>query len=407
MDVRFLGGASEVGRLGMVLRHDGGTLLFDYGVKPEDPPQFPLEAPPVDGLLLTHSHLDHCGMVPAVSSRHDTDVYTTSVTADVVNILLEDSLKVSQQEGFPEPFSVADIRAMNRNLITVSHGDRLAVGGTEVAVHPAGHIPGSSMFDVAEGRTLLFTGDIQTFDTHLMAGALPVPCDVLVLESTYAGRSHPPRKETEGAFLERVEEVVGGGGLAVVPCFAVARTQEVLMTLADSGFEVWVDGMGRRVSDAYLRHPRSLRSAREFRRALRRSRMVRSARTRSAALRGDVVVTTGGMLDGGPVLFYLSRVKDDPQSAVLLTGYQVEGTNGRRLLEQGVLEIYGALTDVHCQVDRFDFSAHAGHEELVAFVDGCDPETVVLMHGDARHHLAEVLEGRECLLPQEGEWYAL
>lgn len=407
MDVRFLGGASEVGRLGMLLRHDGGTLLLDYGIKPEDPPQFPLEAPPVDALLLTHSHLDHCGMVPVVSSRYDTDVYTTAVTADVTNILLEDSLKVSQQEGFPEPFTVSDIRAMNRNLVTVSPGDRLEVGGVEVVVHPAGHIPGSTMFDVNADRTLLFTGDIQTFDTHLMARALPKPCDVLVVESTYAGRTHAPRRETERAFLERVDDVVAGGGLALVPCFAVARTQEIIMTLADSGLEVWVDGMGRRVSEAYLRHPRSLRSAREFRRALRRCRIVHSARGRSAALRGEVVVTTGGMLDGGPVLYYLDRVKDDPRSALLLTGYQVEGTNGRRLLDEGKLEIYGALTDVRCQVERFDFSAHAGHEELVEFVDGCDPETVVLMHGESRHELAQDLDGRACLLPQEGEWVTL
>lgn len=407
MDVHFLGGASEVGRLGMLLRHGGGTLLFDYGIKPEDPPQFPLQAPPVEGLLLTHSHLDHCGMVPVVSSRHETDVFATPVTADVANILLEDSLKVSQQEGYPEPFTKADIQAMNRHLVTVAPGDRLEVGGTEVVVHPAGHIPGSSMFEVTDGETLLFTGDIHTIDTHLMPAVRPQPCDVLVVESTYAGRRHPPREETERAFLDRVEEVVEGGGLALVPCFAVARTQEVLMALADSGLEVWVDGMGRRVSEAYLRHPRSLRSPRDLRRALRRSRVVRSPRGRSAALRGDVIVTTGGMLDGGPVLHYLSRVKDDPQSALLLTGFQVEGTNGRRLLEEGVVEIYGAPTRVHCQVERFDFSAHAGHQGLVEFVEGCDPETVVLMHGEARHALAEALEGRECLMPLEGEWVPL
>lgn len=407
VEISFLGGASEVGRLGMVLRYGGSTLLFDYGLQPHDPPRYPMEAPPVDALLLTHSHLDHCGMVPVITRNSTTDLLTTSATAEVTDILLQDSLKISQAEGYPQPFSKKDLDAMHGSIVTIDQGDVLDLEGVEVKVHPAGHIPGSCMFELSLSDTLLFSGDLQTIDTHLMRGATPVPCDILVMESTYAGRRHPDRAQTEKAFLEQVDEVVDGGGIAVVPCFAVARTQEILMILAEANHEVWLDGMGREVSQTYLRHPSQVRSYKEFKRALHRCRVVHSARGRERALRGEVIVTTGGMLDGGPVLHYLSRIKDDPRSAILLTGYQVEGTNGRRLLEEGVVELYGAPAKVNCPIHYFDFSAHAGHDQLVEFVDGCDPSTVVLMHGDNREELSRVLEGRECLLPKEGEWYEL
>lgn len=393
--------------MGMLLRDKSTTLLFDYGVQPHDPPRYPLEAPPVDALLLSHSHLDHCGMVPVVGRRNVTDLVTTPVTSDVANILLEDSIKVSKQEGYPQPFSKHDIRAMNRSTVTAEHGDARMTGQLETAVHPAGHIPGSSMFEVVNHRTVLFTGDLQTIDTRLMQGAEPVACDILVIESTYAGRSHPDRSETERAFLGKVQEVVERGGLALVPCFAVARTQEILMVLSETGLDVRVDGMGREVSRTYLRHPDSLRSATKLRNAIRRSQLVRSHIGRERALQGDVIVTTGGMLDGGPVLFYLDRIREDPKSGVVLTGYQVEGTNGRMLLEEGFIDLYGARTGIGCEVAYYDFSAHADHEELVKFVKACDPSKVVLMHGEAREQLAEALEGRECLLPREGTWYSV
>ncbi len=407
MEISFLGGASEVGRLGMLLRHQGITLLFDYGVQPVDPPRYPMETPPVDALFLSHSHLDHCGMIPVVCSRYDTNVFTTAVTSDVANILLEDSIKVNKMEGFPQPFSKQDIRAVNRNSIAVEYGESYEIGEIEIGIHSAGHIPGSSMFELVDHETVVFTGDLQTIDTRLVQGATPVECDVLIMESTYAGRSHPKRASTEGAFLAKVHEVVERGGIALVPCFAVARSQEILMNLSESDLDVWLDGMGRVVSQVYLRHPSSLRSAKKLRHALSRCQVVRSSKGRERALQAEVIVTTGGMLDGGPVLFYLDRLKDDSRSAVILTGYQVEGTNGRSLLDEGFVDIYGARTRVNCEVVYHDFSAHAGHEELVKFVEGCDPARVVLMHGEARESLEDPLEGRQVLLPMEGEWHSL
>ncbi len=277
------------------------------------------------------------------------------------------------------------------------------MGGTEIVAHSAGHIPGATMYEVNGHETVLFTGDLNTRTTDLVRGGEAVSCDVLVLESTYAGRQHPDRATLKRAFLDRVHEVVARGGLALVPCFAVGRTQEILMTLAEANHEVWLDGMGKRINGLCLAWPSYVRSADELRWAMGKTRVVKGRRHREQAKKGQVVVTTSGMLDGGPALHYVQSIAEDKRSAILLTGFQVPGTNGRRLLDEGLMDIYGATVRVDCEVDYYDFSAHAGHDELVEFVEACDPEKVVLCHGDNREALADALEGREVLTPQEGE----
>ena len=405
MDIQFLGGASEVGRLGMLLRQGPETLLFDYGVLPKDPPQYPLKAPPVDLVFVSHAHLDHSGMIPWICGRQDTNVVLTPVTSSVTDLLLKDSLKVADLEGYEPPFDDGDIQATRRNSRTVDFGESLDVGSMEVTLHPAGHIPGATMFEVNGNQTTLFTGDLHTLTTDLVRGAKPVPCDTLVVESTYAGRNHPDRLKTQHEFLRKIEEVNHRGGLALVPAFAVGRTQDILLTLAKGKFDVWLDGMGKTVNGIYLDHPEYLHSAKDLKHAIGRVRVVRTARGARQAMQGEVIVTTSGMLDGGPVIRYLEEVREDPRSAILLTGYQVEGTNGRRLVEEGVVDIHGADVKIRCEWQKFDFSSHAGHNDLVQFIEGCDPQRVVLMHGDNRELLAEALEGREVHMPVEGQWY--
>ena len=407
VEIEFLGGASQVGRLGMLLRIGTATLLFDYGMLPAKPPEYPLEAPPVDAAFLSHAHLDHSGMIPWLTAHHRTDVFATPPTLDVADLLLEDSLKVAAAEGFQAPFTSRDIEEARHYFQTIDFDETVEVGDVEVTFHSAGHIPGATMFEVNGHESVVFTGDLQTTSTDLVLGARPVKCDTLVIESTYAGRQHPDRLKTEYEFLQQVKSVVRIGGLVVVPSFAVGRTQEVLMCLARERFEVFLAGMGKSVNSIYVEHAGYVRSTQKLRQAMNRTRVVHSDRGADRALGAEVIVCTSGMLDGGPVLRYVDAIKDDPNSAVLLTGYQIPGTNGRRLMDEGVLEVHGALVKPQFQVRKFDFSAHAGHDDLVRFVEGCDPTRVVLMHGDNRQALADALPGRECLLPAEGQWYPL
>jgi len=409
IDGMFLGGGNEVGRLGVLLQVDGSKILFDYGMTASDPPKYPMPSPPIDMMFLTHSHLDHSGMIPWLTSRYDVPIVSTGVSREVGLLLMQDSVKIAEAEGYPQPYNSNDVRVAGRRFDEIRFGDTMTVGRMRIATHSAGHIPGATMYELQGKRSTLVTGDIHTMDTRLVLGAKPVECDNLIMESTYSGRNHPQRLKVEYNFVKKIEEITNRGGTVVIPSFAVGRTQEILLLLRDSGLEFWLDGMGKTVNKIYLRFPEYVRSGKRLRQAILRTHEVRNLHARTRALKGDVIVTTSGMLDGGPALSYIDEIRNDPKSAILLTGYQVEGSNGSKLLETGMLEFQGVNERVNCEVMKFDFSAHAGHDELLAFAKGCSPQKIVLMHGDNREILAGDLrsQGFEVLLPMNGEKWAL
>ncbi|MEM0128641.1 MAG: MBL fold metallo-hydrolase [Thermoplasmata archaeon] len=411
MDLQFLGGASEVGSLGLVVRDQGRTLLFDYGMTPTDPPSYPRPAPTnLDAVFLSHAHLDHSGMVPILTRIPRARIVMTPVTLAVADLLTRDALKIARLEGYLPPFDPADIRALHARTAVLHRHDTFRYRGIEVSLTPAGHIPGASMYLYRGEKDLLFTGDVQTLATRLVRGAEPVACDVLVMEATYAGREHPDRGETERRFLDAIQTTVERGGRAIVPAFAVGRAQEVLLTLASSGFAICLDGMARSVNRIYESAPETLADPEKFRRATEGVRIVETPGDRKKALReADVIVTTGGMLDGGPVLYYIGELHGDPNSSILLTGYQVEGSNGRRLLEEGTLVLDNEeIVRPTCEVRKFDFSAHASHSELVRLAKATGAETIVLMHGDQREALRDDLASfADVVLPETGRVYSV
>jgi putative mRNA 3-end processing factor len=251
---------------------------------------------------------------------------------------------------------------------------------------------------------------------RLVWGAHPVKCDNLILEATYAGRNHTDRAKTEQELVEKVKEVVERGGRAILPCFAVGRTQEIMLILKDLRYNMWVDGMGKTISRYYLDRPEYVRNEKALRAAKRKFHEVRTPADRHRARKeAQVIVTTGGMLDGGPVLSYIDDVKNDPRSAILLSGFQVEGSNGHMLMNEGIINVQATKEElphpvkIKCEVRKYDLSAHADHNDLLAFVEACDPETVVLMHSDDRSPLAKDIEanGRKVLMPISDQEFEL
>ena len=404
--IQFLGGVEEVGRLSMVLETGDLRLLFEYGMSPGKPPKYPMPAPPVDLVLLTHAHLDHSGMIPSLFVKNDQKILTTQLTSEISNLLHKDSIKIAKSEGYSPPYSTSDINEAKHSVISIDQSQTRNIGDDyQLKTHSAGHIPGSLMFELICDRKILFTGDFNVIDTRLVKGNKPVQCDILFLEGTYAGRDHPKkREEIEKNLLDKIDEVTKRGGIAVLPAFAVARSQELIMVLKNSGYNVWFDGMGRKVAKTFLKYPKYLRSAENLKKALKNINMVHSDHGRKLALKSEVIITSSGMMDGGPVLSYMNHLRNDPKNAVLLTGYQVENTNSRLLIDKGKLNFYGVIENVECEVEYFDFSAHAGHSELVEFAKDCNPEKIVLFHSDNRKDLEESLkDAAEVYSPNTGE----
>ena len=407
MKFRFLGGADAVGRMGMTITGDKKTMLVEYGMSPTKPPEYPILPPKIDHLFLTHCHLDHCGVVPMICGRDNCEVFTTPISAEISEVMLYDSLKIADAEGYDKPYSVSDIEKTMELVVPFTFKDTIELGKTDVTLHSAGHVPGAAMFEFKHDTTTLYTGDLHTEHQKLVFGAKPVKCENLIIEGTYGGRNHPPREETIESFISKIDEVIDRGGTVIIPCFAVGRTQEIMIILRDLGYEMWVDGMGRSITNLFLNYPEYLRDPRSMRAARKAFSEVKNASMRKHASKGQIIVTTGGMLDGGPVLGYLRLLKDNPKNAILLVGYQADDTNGRLLMETGSMVIDGEMVKVECEVKKYDFSAHAGHDDIVNFARKCEPENIVLMHSETRELFLDDLQDYNVILPELGKEFEL
>ena len=407
----YLGGGNEVGNVGIVLEDPSSNrLLLDYGIAPTKPPRYPNEAPYVSNAIITHSHIDHLGMVPWLASNHNTKLHGTELTAAISEMMWYDCHKVSSIEGYPLPWDKRDIDLALSAWETHSFNKPWKQDDWKLELHGAGHIPGAAMLHVeTPTKTVLFSGDFDTRDSQLTVGAKPVKSDVLFVEGTYGGRDHPPKQEENERFIERVVEVTDRGGTALVPAFANGRTQDVVMLLHKHlpELNVHVDGMGKRVAKLQMEHPETLRDPTALETSWRWCRRVSSKSDRKKALDADVIVSTSGMLDGGPSIWYLNRLRHNPKNAILLTGYQARNTGGRRLLEERRIPIFGKISSIDLEVDQYSFSTHAGHQEIVDFAAQCQAEDVVIYHSDptmARPPLADALEanGHQVHTPENG-----
>ncbi len=407
MKFKFLGGADEIGSLGLYIEEKNTRVLLEYGITPTKPPKFPMDAPKMDAVFLTHSHLDHSGMLPYLTLKYSPPVYATPPTLDVTEILLRDSIKVMNSEGYSSPFENEDVNRLKAIMKPISYNKKVYLDSFEIIPYNAGHIPGSAMYLIKNDSSILFTGDIQTIQTRLVTGCDYVESDILFIESTYAGKEHPPRDITEMRFLEKIEEILERKGKVIIPAFAVSRTQELMMVLQKLDMEYWIDGMSSKVNQIFASYGSYLRDAQEFKRSRKMARVVRNKSDRKKALESGLVITTGGMLEGGPVLYYLEHIKNDPKSGIIITGYQVEGTNGRMLLETGFVDIYGVKEKINAEVSVYDFSAHAGNSGLIEFIEKSKAHTVVLFHGENREALMSQINDKNVILPKPGEEYEI
>jgi Cft2 family RNA processing exonuclease len=446
MKITFLGGADEVGASGILIELAGRRILVDSGIRPSPKARYGLagdqlpdlslldQAGGLDAILVTHAHTDHTGALELVVGRYPgVPVYATPPTAALARVLHQDARRIMQtrleEEGELPLFDDLAVSRLVEAFVQVPFHERQALGaGLAATFYPAGHIAGAAMIGLEsdEGRVLI-SGDVSFTPQRTVGGArLPAfEPDILVLESTYGGRLHANRAVQERRLVETVREVSGAGGKVLVPAFALGRAQEILLILSEfqrrgelPPVPVWADGMVRAVCQVYASFPGYLplplqeQGAEFFQGSIR---PVRGGEQRTALVwQADpaVIVSSSGMLAGGPSMAYARALAGQPQHAILLTGYQDEESPGRRLQEmagrgRGALYLGKDKVDVQCRLGTYSLSAHADEAQLISMVETLNPAHVLLVHGDeaARASLSTALQARKrhVWLPRAGQ----
>jgi putative mRNA 3-end processing factor len=369
LQVRFLGGAREVGRIGIAVKSEKTQVLLDYGVMLDHEPGFPMHVPPkeVDALILTHSHLDHSGAIPIFYIEGQRPLYTNKLNLELTQLLIQDFIHLS---SYYLPFEYLELKTMMRSNKHLDYGVEEKLGDMSFQLLNAGHTPGSAQVLIeAEGKQLLYTGDFNIADSKLLEGASMNygDLDAVIMESTYADEDHTERSELEKRFVESVTDVVEKGGIVLVPAFGVGRSQEIACVLAAHHFEypVVLDGMAREASRVIMNYKEFLRDPKLFVDAMHSADWVEGWRDRRKALKiPSVIVSPAGMLKGGPAAFYVSKIGKKAGNAIFLVSYQIPGTPGKELMDKGICTIDGKVRRVKAHVEHFDFSSHCGASQL-------------------------------------------
>jgi hypothetical protein len=416
----MLGCCREVGRAAFLLSTPESRILVDCGEKPDNANSTPyLYVPEIhplsqlDAVVLTHAHLDHCALIPLLFKYgYDGPVYSTPPTRDLSAMLQLDYLDVIHKEDRKVPYSSNEVKNYIKHSITLNYGSVTDIApDVKLTFHNAGHILGSAIvhFHVGDGLyNIAFTGDFNYGKSRLFNPATSTfpRLEALFMESTYGGSNdmQPPRAEAEEKLYETINSVITREGKVIIPAFAVGRSQEVMLALEEGmrrekipRVKIYLDGMIREATAIHTTYPEYLNS--DLRNQIFKEGMnpflseyfvaVDSPELRENVITGGpcVVITTSGMLNGGPVMEYLSNLAADERNALVFVGYQAEGTLGRRI-QKGWREVpigrRGTIV-INLEIVTIDgFSGHSDRRQLMNFVGQVQPkpEKIFTIHGD-------------------------
>ena len=459
--LNFFGATGTVTGSRFVLETEERRLLIDCGMfqglkknrlRNWDP--FPIPPSEIDRVFLTHAHIDHSGYLPRFCKDGFTGkIHCTYATHDLCEIMLRDSGHIQEEDAYwankkgyskhrpARPlYTVEDAEKALSHFEPLYYGQDLFVTDRlRVRFRDAGHILGSSFVDVKimggnETRRILFSGDVGRPARPILRDPVQVfEVDYLVLESTYGNRLHDqdsPQEELARVINESVE----GGGVLVIPAFAVGRTQELLFDIreleeqkkipsltvfVDSPMAIDVTSVFERSKADYCLSARTL--ALNGTRILR-PKQIQFSRTReqSQAINNEtnhaIVISASGMVTGGRILHHLKYRLPNPNDTILFIGYQAEGTRGRRILEgEPEIKIHGKQIPVRARIENISgFSAHADYNEILAWLIGFNrpPLKTFIVHGepDASAALAEKIREKlkwDVVIPEFEEAFEL
>jgi metallo-beta-lactamase family protein len=441
MEIEFFGAAGEVTGSCHVLTVGGRQLLLDCGMVQggRDAPQrnrepFPFEAQAIDAVILSHTHIDHCGRLPLLVKRgYRGPIYTNAACADLLPILLRDSAqlgirdaeRINRHRGPDEPQAqpLYDLDDVERTLQLVKRlpydSVRALLPGVQVRVRDAGHIMGSSSIELwlTEGelrRKLVFSGDLGQYDSPILQDPHRFEsADLVLMESTYGDRRHRDRKATEVEFAEILDDAWRDHGNVIIPAFAIGRSQEVLYLLGANRerwkvdrWQVFLDSpMAIEASRVYWKHADRYDSEASHLRAsfadmpplpnLTLSRSGEESQRINRIRSGALIIAGSGMCNGGRILHHLKHNIERPECHVVITGFQAPGTLGRALVDRlPTVRIHGETLRLAARVHTLGgLSAHGDQEDLLRWYGSfTPPPPVCLVHGEPE--AASVLAGR-------------
>ena len=443
MRLVFLGGAESIGASSTLVEIDDVRLVVDCGIRmkgsgPERLPDLsPLEETgPPHAILVTHAHLDHIGALPVLHQRFpDVPIFATPPTIALTRIQLLDSLRIMREESSVDGelplYSEHAVESLLARMVptrplepfrAVPHGRRstdIDGDGPEFTFFPAGHIIGAVAIGVTsrEGR-LFLSGDVSVDSQRTIPG-MRTPrfrADVAVFESTYGNRLHANRSAEEARLVAKVRDVIEARGKILIPAFAIGRAQEVILVLLRAQlqrelpeFPIFVDGMIRRTCSVYAAHPSYLhanlrkrieRYGDPFFGVLDTVRPVKERGDRPRIVEGEpcAIVSSSGMLSGGPSPWYARALSGDARNLIAVTGYQDEEAPGRRLLEvargeRETLSLDGQDVKPACRVETYALSGHASGPQIASLAREIGAADVLLVHGDrdARREVSDLM----------------
>jgi len=431
MNITFLGAADTVTGSRYLVEAGGTRVLLDCGLfqgfkKHRERNWSPLAVAPaeIDAVVLSHAHLDHSGWLPVlVKQGFRGPIHASPATRDLAEVLLLDAAHLQEEDarranrgGWSRHkpalplYDTDDARRAVARMVSAKPGRAIRVGGMSIELTPVGHLLGAMAVTLrADERVLVFSGDLGRDDDLLMPPPQTVSrADVLLVESTYGDRLHPP--EDAGARLGAIiRETVRRGGSVLLPSFAVGRAQALLLLLQRlrQAGELPVDlpialdsPMARAATELTLRHRKLLRiSAREAGALTDGVTLVETPQQSARLVQSrwpKVVISSSGMATGGRVLFHLKAMLPNPRHHVVFPGFQVDGTRGATLVAGGrEVKIHGEYVSVKAQVSQLvGLSAHADGDGIVRWLRHIrqPPRATYVVHGEP--HAADALRLR-------------
>lgn len=427
----FYGAAKNVTGSRYVLMANGKNILIDCGLyqerdfKDRNWDKFPIHPSKIDVVILTHAHLDHCGLLPKlVCEGYQGQIFCTSATAEIAKIVMQDCGRINEEdadfkrrrherEGREGRFPVRPLYTEEDAIAVFPRfecwdlkrpldlGDGISAEFIEVA-----HILGASSVRITitqggEQRKILFSGDVGRWSMPILRDPAPVgEADYVVVESTYGNRLHGDQASIPDQLADIVNATRKAGGNLIIPSFAVERAQELLYFLAQllkadriPHLRIFLDSpMAVKVSDIFNRFPNLFDSETLHLQRTFRSTNVTLVKSVSDSksinhIRGTVIVIAGsGMCTGGRIKHHLAKNIERPESTILFVGYQAVGTLGRLIVDgEKRVRILGEEYDVNARIARISgFSAHADRDELMRWLGTITtkPQRVFVTHGE-------------------------